>query len=593
LQKVASLAGGTRRRVAVALCGAIAAIGFGQAQTTPAVGVYSFEDGASTAPVQVWYAPGSVANVAGGHAGVRSVAASGNVLLSFQPATAEHRVVYWLRTNSRCHIAGVIQYYGSSWQSLGQADFELAADATWREQLHLLGKPAGTTYVLVGMWIPSGVTAWFDDVVAAANNPPGAIEGFETGSPGPWSVWYPPAAVQNTNVIRLSGSRSVGLSGSLKLVVAPFVTSIKFSHRRASGTAPITGVRQYFDRNWTQLGETTLPPITSTTTWQQATIAIDAPANTMYVLVGVWPNGSGAGATVYVDDYSTAPAVQPARRPFSPTSPWNTTLTDIPHTFETRPELQSMHWWVALESYSFQVVNSSPSDPMVAVGVPASWGRPAATINVRIPPGITGASGTDGSLQVNDPAGTSHSFWQFQRTSVSTATAQAYGSTPLDGDGFTDPVTGLNAGIRAAMASPMAGLLTGPEIAAGEIDHALAVSLPVSMLARGWVPPARAEDSTSSWAYTGSAIRMGSRLGIPETATMPAGLSSLGQKVWRAIKKYGLLVVDTGSTPALYADPGSMTGAQVDPLRVYWCGGCGNANDLDRIALQLQLVVPN
>ena len=164
----------------------------------------------------------------------------------------------------------------------------------------------------------------------------------------------------------------------------------------------------------------------------------------------------------------------------------------------------------------------------------------------------------------------SHSFYGFVRSSDTAATATAYGSTPLDGDGFLDPATGLNAGTRAPQASPMAGLLSGPELAAGEIEHALAVGVPGSMLLRGWVPPARSEDSNAPTNYTGS-IPMGSRLITPATATMPSGLSALGQKLWRCAQSYGWLIVDQvgGTSPAIYADPRSMTSAQVDPLRVY------------------------
>lgn len=386
------------------------------------------------------------------------------------------------------HINGNIQYFNSAWQSLAQSDLDLAADGVWREQVIRLNKPAGTTYVFVNMWLSGGITATIDDVTAARDNPAGAVEGFETASTGRWSTWYAPTTVLNTNADSHAGGRSVAISGNVKFGAEPFVIEAAFWHRRASGSLAMNWAIQYFDKNWTLLSTSSTGSITSNTTWQQSAIPVSAPTATRYVLVGVWPNGTGAEATVNIDDFTTTSSVQPALRPFANASSWNTLAEDLPSTLVIHSELDDVHWWVNLGQYSAPVVNSASGDPMVAVSGVASWGRPASTVNVGIPAGVTGAVGTDGHLQVNDPSGIAHSFWQFVRVTNTTATAQAYGSTPLDGDGFTDPATGLNAGTRAAMASTMAGLLTGPEIAAGEIEHALAVGLTNNLLKSGWSP---------------------------------------------------------------------------------------------------------
>lgn len=554
----------------------------------PAVGVASFEDGTSTYPVEVWYSPGSVANVAGGHEGARAVAATGNVRIKHAPASQHTRVVFWMKASSQTHITGTVQYYNASWQSLGEAALDLTADGLWREKVVRLSKPSGTVYVFTNMGLPAGITATIDDVTLAAAEPAGAINGFETASTTPWSVWFSPASVQNTNAVSRAGLRSVAVSGNVKFGVAPIVIQAQFWHRRASGSADMNWLIQYYDASWLLLAESSVGSITSDTTWRQAIIPVNAPANTRFVLVGVSVNGTTSDAIVNIDDFATTPSVQPARRPFANSSPWNVLADGIPYSFEEHPELDDDNWWVNLEEWSIPVVNSTPSDPMVAVTVSASHGRPATVVNARIPAGVSGAApaGGDGTLQVNETNGVSHSFWKFVRTSTTTATAQAYGSTPLDADGFTDPATGLNAGIRAAWCSPMAGLLTGPEIAAGEIEHALAIALPNSMLARGWVAPALQEDGDAATAYYGS-IPMGSRLVVPPTATMPAGLSALGQKIWRAARRYGFLVVDRADSPTLYADPRSMTATQIEPLRVWWCSTCGGENDLDKIASQL------
>ena len=122
-----------------------------------------------------------------------------------------------------------------------------------------------------------------------------------------------------------------------------------------------------------------------------------------------------------------------------------------------------------------------------------------------------------------------------------------------------------------------------------EISHALAISLPNSMLKSGWVAPCIAEDGGGPWNYTGQ-IRMGSRL--VATGPMPAGLSPVGQVVFRAAAQYGFLVVDQSDTPALYADPRSTTSADVDRLRVWWCPtNCDGTSDLDLIVPRLVVAV--
>jgi hypothetical protein len=552
----------------------------------PSSGVASFEDGTSTSPVGVWYAPGTVTNVAGGHRGSRAVAVTGNIRIAFDPSVDQTRFVWWMKSSAPTHISGLIQYYTASWQSLGDVNVHYAADGEWREQVLPLDKPAGAVHVYATMWVPAGITLTLDDVAAVGDNPTGLIESFETAGSGTWSEWYDVASVQNVDTVSHSGFRSLAISGNVKFLVTPIVVQTSFWHRRACGAAPMSFLVQYFNESWALISETSLGSVVSDTTWQEATLFIDAPANTRYVQVGAWPGGSGCGASVNIDDFATVVSIDPAQRPFNTLSPWNSLVSLRPYTFQAHPELTSLHWWVNLESFSIPVVNSTSGDPLVTISIPVGWGRPATTLQLRIPAGVGGSNDTDGHLVVNDEFGISYNFYNFDRTSTTTATASSYGSTPLDGDGFIDPATGLNAGTRASAASPMGGLLYGPEIGAGEIEHALAVSLPNSMLRIGWVPPVHGQDNNGPSVYYGS-IPMGSRLVVPPSASMPSGLSPLGQKIWRAAKKYGMFVVDRADTPTLYADPRSMTAAQISALRVYWCSTCGGKNDLDRIAAQL------
>ena len=547
---------------------------------TPAVGVASFEDGTSTFPVQVWFAPGTVTNVADAHEGMRGVAATGNVRVVLNPTADQTRLAFWMKTDSQTHITGLLQFYDVNWVSLRQDDLDLATDRVWHEQVLQLNKPANTAHVYACMYLPGGVTATFDDVTGADDNPVGAVEGYETGSSGRWAGWFAPGSVQNTNAVSHAGVRSVAVSGNVKFGVAPMVSAATFWHRRASGSASMTLQAQYYDANWLLLGQDVAQNVTSDTTWRQATMSFAEPAHTRYVLIGVMAGGAGDAGTVNIDDYATTATVQPSMRPFANSSPWNTLAADLPLTLVSNSQIAANSWWAS--NTQVPVVNSSPSDPTVAVSVGAGFGRGAVVINVRMPSTTVGGNDLDRHLIVNETNGICYNFYNFSHTAgASTATALVYGSTPLDADGFVDPATGLNAGCRAPWNTPMGGLLSGPEIAAGEIEHALGVGIPGSMLARGWVYPARHEDSNTS-GYTGT-IPMGSRLVVPSTATMPAGLSALGQKIWRAAQKYGFIVVDQvgGSLPVVYADT-TVSNTDLEPLR-------GSAHDLNKIAAQLQL----
>ena len=217
-----------------------------------------------------------------------------------------------------------------------------------------------------------------------------------------------------------------------------------------------------------------------------------------------------------------------APRPFAASSPWN---TEIPSSagWRDEPALRSGRSWVNAERYSVPVIRSAPSDPLVAVSVPASWGWPAGVVNVHVPAGVTGAAGDDGTLVIVSD-GVAFDFWQFQRSDAAHANAAAWAAARLDGAGVGRPSPFLGAGIRAAGTSAFGGLITGDDLAGNDMRHALAVSLLGSELGRGVVSPAIADGGGGS-----GTIPMGSRIGIPRGTPMPGGLSTMGQRLWSTL----------------------------------------------------------
>lgn len=256
-------------------------------------------------------------------------------------------------------------------------------------------------------------------------------------------------------------------------------------------------------------------------------------------------------------------------RPFAATSSWNTPIASNA-TFETVGWPPGALFGVAWSSYSPAIYVSSASDPVVSIEHPASWGRPADTLEIRIPADVDGAPGTDGELLVID-GDTVHNFWQFRRLSTEKAAAQSYAATNVvTGNGWGRASPFLGAGIVAAGASQLAGLLVQEETDRGEIAHALQLSVD----ARYAKPGHAGEAINGDGRNPDGLVREGQRLAIPATVAMPRGLSPLGQKVFRAYQTYGAFVIDVaGGVTNLRAqanayDPATITALQQDLTRI-------------------------
>jgi hypothetical protein len=196
---------------------------------------------------------------------------------------------------------------------------------------------------------------------------------------------------------------------------------------------------------------------------------------------------------------------------------------------------------VAWESYSPAGYEASSTDPVVQVSGPASWGWPRGTVSVHIPLAATGAAGTDGELLAVD-GNTVYNFWQFNRTSATTATASAYGETNVvTGTGWGTPGV-HSAGTTAVGSSELAGLLVQAETDTGTINHALELGVDYTLVKPGFTGNAIAGDGRSS----SGIVQEGEHLAIPPGTPMPSGLSPLGQQVFRAMQQYGAYVVDKG-----------------------------------------------
>jgi hypothetical protein len=175
-----------------------------------------------------------------------------------------------------------------------------------------------------------------------------------------------------------------------------------------------------------------------------------------------------------------------------------------------------------------------------------------------------GAAGADGELLVIE-GGVVHNFWQFKRRSLTEAVAASYGATNIcTGSGWGRAAPFLGAGIVAAGASQLAGLLVEAETESSEIAHALQISIDSSLAKPGHTSDAISGDGR----HPDGLVREGERLAIPATTPMPHGLSPLGEKVFRALQTHGAFVVDVaGGVTNLRAQANAYDATTIAALR--------------------------
>jgi hypothetical protein len=264
--------------------------------------------------------------------------------------------------------------------------------------------------------------------------------------------------------------------------------------------------------------------------------------------------------------------------PFAASSDWNTRITvGSTYTPLAWPASTGYNYSVSWNSYSPAVYVASPTDPLVQVYHPATWGYPAGYVYVHMPAAADGAAGTDGELVVID-GDIVYNFWQFDRTSLTTATALSFGQeNVVTGDGWGSKSPFLSAGITAIGASQLGGLLVKAETDTGVINHALQLTVDSKLVKSGFTGDAIAGDGSSA----SGIVQEGDHLAIPLGTPMPAGLSPLAQEVFVALQNYGAYVVDvSGGSTNLRAQANAYNDATMTAL---W-------HDLSKITPLLQEV---
>lgn len=291
--------------------------------------------------------------------------------------------------------------------------------------------------------------------------------------------------------------------------------------------------------------------------------------------------GNGGNVVVTVDPAATNTVVVPERRFFNDSSPWNKRIDSV------RVDPRSAHM-IDLSQERVGVVERPDGTffdqrilvndglyinttrwtvPVVAGGRPTSLvcrqlvcGDGANTTTLNIPDDVDPDPRYDGWYTVFDTsASVAYDLWRARRETDDTISYNYMRKWDLNGPGYSPPWT---EGARGSGLPLFAGLIRPGELESGEIQHALAISLP-GPAAGLFVQPASSTDGTGRV----SSIPEGARIRLKRDVVLPAPHDPITGKLIKLTKQqqrladaivaclrtYGAIVVDRAAVPTLYA----------------------------------------
>jgi len=298
----------------------------------------------------------------------------------------------------------------------------------------------------------------------------------------------------------------------------------------------------------------------------------------MAALAGIAVSFTAVGVLIVLTDSAEAGSVL---HPFSADSPWNTPIDQAhveytgPNAIENRQFRDSSlaNTWIAAENLLFNTPNNAPLLKWT-FGTLNDGGRFSnnGTIQIGTPKNLVLTHGDDGWSIFTDLDGVH--YWETWAATYN-AKAKTYHAGylvrgNLNGTGWGH--NGAGAGIRAAGASLLGGLIQPQELNNLSIKHALSIELDPAQLKAGvnqsdqFVFPAVSADTNSTTSYQGT-IPMGAHFALPADLDISgAGLTPEGRALAEAYQKYGGYVVDaTGHTAVLALVTGG-TKKQLDNL---------------------------
>lgn len=287
------------------------------------------------------------------------------------------------------------------------------------------------------------------------------------------------------------------------------------------------------------------------------------------------------GVVVTVDPTQSPGVVVPEGRFFNDSSPWNRRIDTARIDPDSERMIQYAHERLGViegpGSTTIQrrdMVNSGLyintvrwTVPVVAGGRPTSLvcrqlvcGDGEDTTVLNIPDDVDPDPRYDGWYTVFDTsASVAYDLWRARREADDTISYNYMRKWDLNGPGYSEPHT---EGARGSGLPLFAGLIRAGELESGEIQHALAISVPGPAAGR-FVQPASSTDGNGRL----RSLPEGARIRLKRDVVLPAPrdprtgevikLSKQQQRLADAIvaclRTYGAIVVDRAAVPTLYA----------------------------------------
>lgn len=245
-------------------------------------------------------------------------------------------------------------------------------------------------------------------------------------------------------------------------------------------------------------------------------------------------------------------------RPYGPRSPFN---VPIPRNPRLAPDSQAIAAYMRSRDWSFEadgsgnfildnggsrpVYWSQSSDPLVKVICHESSSCPH-DLQIHIPQGAQPENQWDGHMTVVDQArGVEWDFWRASAPKDGEMTVSAARGIPIG----VESGTGLGGAAEAADLGLLGGLIRAPELAAGRIEHALAITAECVQSHDVWPSPAWGRGDLVCPA-NGAGPHFGSllQLNMSEAEIAATRAPAWQQTIMLAMARYGIYVVDTNGS---------------------------------------------
>ena len=273
----------------------------------------------------------------------------------------------------------------------------------------------------------------------------------------------------------------------------------------------------------------------------------------------------------------TTPIADPQATPFAPTSVWNQALPagaaldpqSTTYVSNLLSQIASAGLWMNTYQYSTPVFTVPADQPNVAVKLDTS-SSPQATalratwLQVPVPQNAKAAAGSDEHMVVYQPS--TDRMWEFWKmTRQSDGWHAQWGGTmnnvSTNPGYFTSPGPS-NWGATATSLPLLGGLIRPSELAAGHIDHAIAIAIPQTR-AQYFTWPAQRTDGQ---VYSTTAIPEGQRFRLDPSLNLSAiPMSPLVRMIAVAAQKYGMIVRDKSGSVTVYGEDTTAEGAARTP----------------------------